>query len=68
MRFGTATPTGSTIGLPTYAATARNPWDQTKYNDNEWIAKDGWSNDNALQANYQRLYHNGTAFQITYVW
>lgn len=68
MRFGEPTPTGSTIGLPTYAATARNPWDQTKYNDNEWIAKDGWSNDNALQANYQRLYHNGSAYQITYVW
>lgn len=68
MRYGTATPTGSTIGLPTYAATGRNPWDQTKYNDNELISKDGWSNDNALQANYQRLYHGGTAYQITYVW
>jgi hypothetical protein len=67
MRFGTTTPTGSTIGLPTYAATARNPWDQTKYNDNEWITKDGWSNDNALQANYQRLFHSGIAYQITYV-
>jgi hypothetical protein len=68
MRYGTATPTGSTIGLPTYAATGRNPWDQTKYNDNELISKDGWSNDNALQANYQRLYHSGMAYQITYVW
>jgi hypothetical protein len=30
--------------------------------------KTGWSNDNDLQINYQRLYHNGFAFQFFYVW
>jgi hypothetical protein len=67
MRTGLPTPSGSTIGLPTYAATGRNPWDQTKYNDNELITKDGFSNDNALQVNFQRLYHRGVSYQVSYV-
>jgi hypothetical protein len=68
MRYGVQVPTGSVIGLPTYAGTARNPWDQTKYNDNIMVQKDGWSNYNALQLNYQRLYKAGVAFQASYVW
>jgi hypothetical protein len=59
---GTALPTG------TYANTATGPYNQTTYGGNTWITKDGWSNDNALQANYQRLFHHGFAYQITYVW
>jgi hypothetical protein len=68
MRYGTQVPTGSVIGQPTYAGTTRNPWDQTKYNDNILIQKDGWSNYTALQVNYQRLYKAGVAFQASYVW
>jgi hypothetical protein len=70
---GTALPTGgaSVIGTPqqnTYAATATGPYNQTTYGGNTWITKDGWSNDNALQVNYQRLFHRGIAYQVTYVW
>jgi hypothetical protein len=59
---GTALPTG------TYTNTATGPYNQTTYGGNTWITKDGWSNDNALQANYQRLFHHGFAYQISYVW
>jgi hypothetical protein len=59
---GTALPTG------TYANTATGPYNQTTYGGNTWITKDGWSNDNALQATYQRLFHHGVAYQINYVW
>jgi hypothetical protein len=70
---GTALPTGgaSVIGTSlqnTYAATATGPYNQTTYGGNTLITKDGWSNDNALQVNYQRLFHRGVAYQITYVW
>jgi hypothetical protein len=66
---GTAKPTGSTVGLPTYAATALGPYDQTTYGGGSWIQlKSGWSNDNIFQANYQRLFHNGYAYQIQYDW
>jgi hypothetical protein len=59
---GTALPTG------TYTNTATGPYNQTTYGGNTWITKDGWSNDNALQATYQRLFHHGVAYQINYVW
>jgi len=70
---GTALPTGgaSVIGTSlqnTYAATATGPYNQTTYGGNTIITKDGWSNDNALQANYQRLFRHGFAYQISYVW
>ena len=74
MQKGIIPPNGgaSVIGTPqqnTYASTATGPYDQTKYSSgNLWQAKDGWSNDNALQLNYQRLYHRGVAYQISYVW
>ena len=32
------------------------------------IQKTGWSNYNALQAIYQKLYHSGSAWQVMYVW
>ena len=44
------------------------------YNNLSWgsgsriIQKTGWSNYNALQANYQRLFHGGSAWQILGVW
>jgi hypothetical protein len=74
MQTGIAPPTGgaSVIGTPqqnTYSSTAQGPYDQTKYSgSNLWQAKDGWSNDNALTANYQRLFHHGIAYQINYAW
>ena len=73
MNTGTAPPTGgaSVIGTPqqdTYAATALGPYDNTVYGDFVWNEKTGWSNSNALQVNYQRLFHNGFAYQIFYVW
>jgi hypothetical protein len=74
MQTGIVPPTGgaSVIGTPqqnTYASTAQGPYDQTKYSgSNLWQAKDGWSNDNALQVNYQRLFHRGVAYQVSYVW
>ena len=72
MDTGTAPPNGgaSVIGTPqqnTYAATALNPYDNTVWGNFEWDEKTGWSNDNDLQINYQRLFHHGYAFQIFYV-
>ncbi len=73
MDTGTTPPQGgaSVIGTPqqnTYAATATNPYDNTVWGNFEWDEKTGWSNENDLQVNYQRLFHNGFAFQIYYVW
>jgi len=74
MRKGIAPPNGgaSVIGTSeqnTYASTALNSYDNTKYHFRNLLqAKDGWSNDNALQVNYQRIFHNGFAYQISYVW
>jgi len=66
---GTAVPTGSTIGQPNYAATALGPYDQVTYGGGSWEQlKSGWSHDNTLQANYQRLFHRGIAYQIEYDW
>jgi hypothetical protein len=72
METGTIPPTGgaSVIGTPqqnTYASTATGPYDQSKYGSSLlWQAKDGWSNDNSLEVNYQRLFHHGIAYQISY--
>ena len=64
---GTKKPTGSTIGLPTYAATALGPYDQITYGGGSWMQlKSGWSNDNIFQANFQRLFHHGYAYQVEY--
>ena len=47
---------------------ATRPYDNKTWGGNTWDIKDGWSNDNALQATYQRLFHKGVAYQINYVW
>jgi hypothetical protein len=52
----------------TYAATALGPYDNTVYGNFNYDQKNGWSNDNEFEANYQRLFHNGFAYQIFYVW
>jgi hypothetical protein len=67
IQTGNAVPTGSVIGSNQYAATATGPYDQTTYGANSQQVEEGWSNYNALQVNYQKLYHAGVAFQFTYV-
>ena len=69
MAFGIVPPTGgaSVIGTSaqnTYATTATGPYDQTTWGNSSYRTKAGWSNDNALQINYQRLFHRGSAYQI----
>ena len=68
MQTGTTAPTGNVIGSPTYAATATGPYDKTTWGSNALAVKNGWSNDNALQANYERFFNHGIAYQIAYVW
>ncbi len=73
MATGTTPPSGgaSVIGTPlqnTYSATAMGPYNQTTYGGITWDEKNGWSNDNSLQVNYQRLFHHGSAYQVQYVW
>lgn len=67
---GTPVPNGgaSTIGTCQYATTALNPFSCDVYGDFNYGTKTGWSNYNALQANYQRLAHRGIAYQVFYVW
>jgi Carboxypeptidase regulatory-like domain len=68
LKTGTATPQGTTIGQPDYAATALGPYDNTTWGSNTLDQKSGWTNDNQLQVNYQRLFHNGLSYQIFYDW
>jgi Carboxypeptidase regulatory-like domain len=66
---GTAQPEGHTVGQPDYSSTALGPYDQTTYGSGSWMQlKSGWSHDNTLQVNYQRLFHHGIAYQIEYDW
>jgi len=59
---GTVPPTG------TYASTATRPYDQTIWGNNVISQKSGWSNDSALQINYQRPFKKGYSYQIFYVY
>jgi len=68
LKTGTKPPQGTTIGLPTYSATATGPYDQTVWGSNTLDQRSGYTNDNQLQVNYQRLFHNGIAYQIFYDW
>lgn len=73
MATGTIPPTGgaSVIGTPlqnTYAATALGPYDQTTWGSgNVMRTQSGWSNYNALELDYQRIYHRGIGYRISYV-
>jgi hypothetical protein len=62
MAAGTTPPTG------TYASTATRPYDQVTWGGSVQSRKTGWSNDSALQLNYQRPYRHGYSYQIFYVW
>ena len=68
LKTGTATPQGKIIGQPDYNLTALGPYDQTVWGGSTLDQKSGWSNDNQLQVNYQRLFHNGFSYQIFYDW
>jgi hypothetical protein len=74
MQNGTnAVPSGgsSVIGTSaanTYSSTATGPYDQTAWGGNNMSQKSGWSNDNQLQASYQKLYHHGIAWQVMFDW
>lgn len=69
MKTGTVPPTGTVPGTNTYSATATGPYDQTTWGTNlREDQKTGWSTDNMLQANYQRLFHRGIAYQVSYIW
>ena len=60
---GVVPPTGK------YAATATGPYNQTVYGSGMVESvKDGWSNDDALQLNYQRTFKSGYAYQVFYVY
>jgi hypothetical protein len=63
----------TTTGLPIpggrYANTAMGPYDQTLYGSFDVLdQKNGWSNDNSLQVNFQRQFHHGYAYQLFYVY
>lgn len=62
VKTGTLPPTG------TYAATALNVYDTTTYGSLISQDRNGWSNNNSLQVNYQRLYQRGYAFQVFWVY
>lgn len=69
---GTTPPTGgfSVIGTPqqnTYSSTALGPYNQTTWGANNMETRTGWSNDNLAQITYQRIFHRGIAYQISYV-
>jgi hypothetical protein len=68
LKTGTKTPQGKTIGQPDYAATALGPYDNTVWGNNTLDQRSGWTNDNQLQVNYQRLFHHGIAYQVFYDW
>ncbi len=68
MQMNEDVPTGTTIGLPTYQTTSRGSWDNTVYGAIDYVERTGFSNDNQLQINFQRLYHHGFGFQIFYVY
>lgn len=63
------TKTGTIPPIGTYSKTALNAYDQTTFSGSGLVSQDrnGWSNDNALQVNYQRLYKHGYAYQMFYV-
>jgi hypothetical protein len=62
------TATGTTPPTGTFAGTATRPYDQTTWGGNVVSMKTGWSNDSALQLNYQRPFKNGVGYQIFYLY
>jgi hypothetical protein len=59
---GTLPPTGR------FGSTATRPYNQTIWGSGVMSKKTGWSNDSALQVNYQRPYRRGFGYQIFWVY
>lgn len=70
IQTGTAPPTGAAnVVSPNNANTGEGPYDNLTWGSgNRLIQMTGWSNYNALQGNYQRLFHGGSAWQVLGVW
>ncbi|HEV2486051.1 MAG TPA: carboxypeptidase-like regulatory domain-containing protein [Terracidiphilus sp.] len=62
VKTGTTPPTG------TYSAVAKNAYDQKTYGDMTNNNRIGWSQYNGLQANYQRQFKHGYAYQVSYAY
>ena len=62
------TATGTTPPTGTFASVATRPYDNTTWGGNVISMKTGWSNDSALQLNYQRPFKNGFGYQVFYVY
>jgi len=60
--------TGTTPPTGPLASVATRPFDRTVWGGNVVSTKTGWSNDSALQLNYQRPFRNGFGYQIFYVY
>jgi len=61
-RTGTIQPTGA------LASVATRPYDNKTWGGNVVSTKYGWSNNSALQLNYQRPFRKGMAWQVYYVY
>src|SRR5262245_57164733 len=59
--------TGTTPTTGTFASVATRPYDNTTWGGITLSTKYGFSNDSALQLNYQRPYRRGFSYQIFYV-
>src|SRR5207237_6591144 len=62
------TATGTTPPTGALASVATRPYDNTVWGGNVISTKTGWSNDSALQLNYQRPFKNGFGYQVFYVY
>jgi hypothetical protein len=62
------TVTGTTPPTGTFGSVATRPYDSTTWGGNVISTKTGWSNDSALQLNYQRPFRKGLGYQIFYVY
>jgi hypothetical protein len=61
-----ATLPADTPTQPYINATAVGPWDSQNYGKNVFDNRSGFSNDYAVEVNYQKLFHHGVAYQIMY--
>jgi hypothetical protein len=60
--------TGTTPPTGRFASTATRPYDQTTWGSGVRSMKTGWSNNSALQLNYQRPMRSGYAYQVFWVY
>ncbi|MEZ5356736.1 MAG: carboxypeptidase-like regulatory domain-containing protein [Bryobacteraceae bacterium] len=62
------TTTGTTPPTGRFAGVATRPYDRTTWGNITQSTKFGFSNDSALQLNYQRPFRNGIGYQVFYVY